>query len=670
MKKYLFSLIFLFLLFSSSVEAVEISTSVPSGAQYVPGRNYGFQIKCDDIPNVDNVIFEWDLAENYTTNNISDTFYYNLSDLPVREYPYKWYVDNTSDILTYFDTYSILKNSSVDIILTLDGTPGNKSYERYDIANFVVILNIPNKNVKLESTYPNWTTKTNTSVIYNITNLTASGLFTLTASWDGDDNYTSSSKTYYFDTGPPQFPTISSIPTSPVGYAPGTEYKFQTTCKDATLVDVWFESNHTGKMKKYYSTTNLSVQNSSGVFWIIIKDLGAKKFSYRWHAKDDLDDESSTNFIKYEILKMSPLVMDILPSTNIKQGTQITATCYSINPIQVPVSKFKFYRNSDLIKNVSFSTRMDVFLLSVGTYNFTCNTSGTANYSSQSITKSIIVSAAPPEDEEISGELKITNINFPTLIETNKSREASFNLKNEMLKNIFNIETDLTGISSEWYNVISQPLYIYSGGTEEVKINLNIPSDAEPKIYSLRINVKGETSDGRNITVVKNLNMRITGPAQNKPPSYLVGYINTTIAGTGIMFSLKWSDDYGLSGYIFSSNNSGLWENDSWVLLTGKSGWINVTKILNSNVGSAVAWKIYSNDSENKWSISDENIVTVTEAAGFDMSFIVFIVLIIVIILIVIIIFIRKRKTKEEEVEEVEYVYSREEFERDRKKGK
>jgi len=669
MKKYLFSLIFLFLLFSSSVEAVEISTSIPSGSQYAPGRNYGFQIKCDDMPNVDNVIFEWNLANNYTANNISDTFYYNLTDLPVGEYAYKWYVNNTSDSLTYFDTYSILKNSSVPIVLTLDGTAGNKSYERYNIANFVVTLNIANKNVTLVSSYPNWTTIQNsTSAIYKSINLTASGLFTLTASWNGDNNYTSSSKNYYFDTDPPQFSSITSIPESPVGYVPDIEYKFQVTVKDATLVDVWFESNHTGTMKKYYSTSNLSVQNSSGFFWVTIKNLGAKKFSYKWHAKDDLDDESSTIFINYEILKMSPLVMDILPSTNIKVGTQITATCYSINSIEVPVSKFKFYKNSDLIKNVTSSTRMDVFLLSVGTYNFTCNTSGTANYSSQSITRNITISAAPPEDEEINGELKIMNLNFPTLIKTGESGEASFNLKNEMLKNIFNIEIDLTGISSEWYNIISQPLYVYGGKTKEVKINLNIPSDAEPKIYSITINVKGETSDGKTITVVKNLNIRITGPAQNKPPSYIVGYINTTIAGENVMFSLKWSDDYGLSGYIFSSNNSGIWENDSWTPLTGSSGWFNVTKILNSNVGSRVAWKIYANDTNNEWSISDENIVIVTEAAGFDMFFIIVIVLVIIIISVIAIIFIRKRKPKEKE-EEVEYVYSREEFERSKKRS-
>jgi len=303
---------------------------------------------------------------------------------------------------------------------------------------------------------------------------------------------------------------------------------------------------------------------------------------------------------------------------------------------------------------------MDVFLLSVGTYNFTCNTSGTQNYTNQSITRTITVSSAPPGEEILSGELKITDINFPS-IEIGESGEASFNLVNEMLKNIFNITVNLAGTPLEWYN-ISQPSYIYSGETKEVKINFSIPSDAEPKTYSITISVYGNTSDGKTVDAVENLNMLITGPVQNMPPSLFEGSSNTNIAGSEAMFLLDWSDDFGLSGYIFSSNNSGMWENDSWVILTGKSGWINVTKILNSNVGSVVAWKIYANDTSNEWSMSDEYIVNVA-APGFDVFFIA-IVLVIVLILIIVLIFffkIIKRKGKGKK-EEVEYVYSKEDY--------
>ena len=663
MKKCLFSLILLFLLSSSIAEAVEMSTSVPSGSQYAPGRNYRFQIYCDDIANISSVVFEWN-GNNYTqytsptVQNIGDTYWINLIDLAVGSYPYKWLVNNTSDVLTFSDTYDILINSSAPITLTLDGTAGNKSYRCYSIANFVATLNIPNKIIKLESTYPSFTTQYNTSVIYYSVNLTELGISTITASWNGDLNYSSSSKTYYFDSGPPQISGEGSTPNGPVGYVPNIEYKFQITCKDATLNNVWFESNYTGTMKSYYSNSDPPLQNSSGVFWITLKDLGARKFSYKWHAKDSLNDESSTDFINYEILKMNSLVMDLMPSINIKEGTQVTANCYSINSLEVPASKFKFYKNSDLIENISSSIRMDTFLLSAGTYNFTCNTSGTGNYSNQSITRTITVSAALPEEENITGELRITSASFPS-IKTGESGEASFNLVNNMLKNIFNITVKLFGISSEWYNITSQPSHIYSGETKEVKIIFNIPSDAEIKTYSITIETIGNTSDKKIVTATKILNMDITGVVQNTPPTLFVGSSNTNIAGSETVFSLEWSDDYGLSGYIFSTNNSGFWENDSWVQLTGKNGWINITKKLNSNVDSVIVWKVYANDSNGKWSMSDEYIVETT-AATTDFN-IFFIIILVVILIVIFLIIIRKRKITEKE-EEIEYVYNRDEI--------
>lgn len=158
--------------------------------------------------------------------------------------------------------------------------------------------------------------------------------------------------------------------------------------------------------------------------------------------------------------------------------------------------------------------------------------------------------------------------------------------------------------------------------------------------------------------------MQITSPIQNRPPSFFMGYNNVTVTGAESAFLLEWSDDSGLSGYIFSSNISGVWENDSWVSLTGKSGTIDVIKDLNSSAGS-VAWKIYANDTNNEWSISDEYIVTPT-SIGSDILFTLIVpIALIILIIVVIIIFIRKRGKKGKK-EDIEYVYSKEEIENER----
>jgi len=47
-------------------------------------------------------------------------------------------------------------------------------------------------------------------------------------------------------------------------------------------------------------------------------------------------------------------------------------------------------------------------------------------------------------------------------------------------------------------------------------------------------------------------------------PIYSLNSTDNTIAGMSTKFSLYWADETGLSGYIFSTNNSGTWVNDSW----------------------------------------------------------------------------------------------------------
>jgi hypothetical protein len=92
----------------------------------------------------------------------------------------------------------------------------------------------------------------------------------------------------------------------------------------------------------------------------------------------------------------------------------------------------------------------------------------------------------------------------------------------------------------------------------------------------------------------------------SNPPTYSnIGY-NTTLVSMPCEFSVELADDYGLSGYTFSTNNTGSWTNDSWVDLSGVlSAWANVTKTLNDTVGIEVSFKWIINDTNN-------NIVTTT----------------------------------------------------------
>jgi hypothetical protein len=88
-------------------------------------------------------------------------------------------------------------------------------------------------------------------------------------------------------------------------------------------------------------------------------------------------------------------------------------------------------------------------------------------------------------------------------------------------------------------------------------------------------------------------------------PVYSNNQTNNTLAGKPTLFSLDWADNIGLSGYVFSTNNSGIWANSSFVRFTGiqNTSW-NVTT-LNPAVGVTVGWRFYANDTANNWSASE-----------------------------------------------------------------
>jgi len=87
-------------------------------------------------------------------------------------------------------------------------------------------------------------------------------------------------------------------------------------------------------------------------------------------------------------------------------------------------------------------------------------------------------------------------------------------------------------------------------------------------------------------------------------PTYSSNQTNSTTANTAINHTLSWADNIGLSGYIFSTNNSGQWKNASFVSFSGttSTSW-NVT-IANSTLNTIVSWRFFANDTSNNWNAS------------------------------------------------------------------
>ena len=134
---------------------------------------------------------------------------------------------------------------------------------------------------------------------------------------------------------------------------------------------------------------------------------------------------------------------------------------------------------------------------------------------------------------------------------------------------------------------------------------------------SYLIDVKFNSSYGNalvpdNNTADRTVNLNPSGEDTIKP-TYSLNQTNNTIVGKSTLFSIYYNDNTALhpnGQYIFSTNNSGTWTNESLVNFTVTPNWANVTKTLNSTEGISIGYRWYADD--NAGNINDTGIFTLT----------------------------------------------------------
>lgn len=102
----------------------------------------------------------------------------------------------------------------------------------------------------------------------------------------------------------------------------------------------------------------------------------------------------------------------------------------------------------------------------------------------------------------------------------------------------------------------------------------------------------------------------------SNPPTYSNLAHNNTLVNTEALFSSYWEDnddDVGLSHYIFSTNNTGSWINDTAIAFSGTPAWANVSKTLNNTPGLIVGYKWYANDTANNWNSTSIQTLIISE---------------------------------------------------------
>lgn len=97
------------------------------------------------------------------------------------------------------------------------------------------------------------------------------------------------------------------------------------------------------------------------------------------------------------------------------------------------------------------------------------------------------------------------------------------------------------------------------------------------------------------------------------PPTYSQNQTNNTVVGLSTLFSILWDDNTALESagqYIFSTNNTGAWANESVVNFTATPNWANVSKVLNSTEGLSIGYRWFATD--NVGNINNTEIFTLT----------------------------------------------------------
>jgi parallel beta-helix repeat protein len=184
------------------------------------------------------------------------------------------------------------------------------------------------------------------------------------------------------------------------------------------------------------------------------------------------------------------------------------------------------------------------------------------------------------------------------------------------IREITNEEIDV--LSATMFSNISKMAQIVLSGNGTTNISIEMPNS----ILNYNIFYDSVLCSGNpNCTVNSNsngiINLTLTLVSEHVieitadtiPPTSLQGNTNSTIAGQITSFLINITDDTALGPngqYIFSTNNTGTWINDTLVNFTGISQIVNVTKILNSTGGTVVGYRWYFNDAS--WNVNSTQI--------------------------------------------------------------
>jgi hypothetical protein len=378
-------------------------------------------------------------------------------------------------------------------------------------------------------------------------------------------------------------PTISSLdaePTSPVTYVYDAQYQYNATVTDSgtPVSEVIFEFGGTN-----YSYIGGQVGREGDEFYINMSDLAVGIYNYRWYANDTKDGWTRSAQQSYTVNAATPGLTLTLDgdSTSSQIRPYVNVTHFVLTEGNSGDSGCSY----DILENGSSQSSVDYTKgLAARSYNITGYTDGCANYSADQVE---IVLTVVKGGCDVNLWLNSGTVDADNTISYGMTANA----------------TTVLNVSGMGWTLLRNGSTVDSGtGVLNENVGLGVGT----------YNYTGNWSGNENYTSC--YEESILSVIDTAAPKYWYNYTNNTVSGRPTLFSLNWTDDVGLSGYIFSTNNTGTWVNDSWTTMTGTDDWSNITdNMLNSTAGAIVQWRVYANDTADNWNASEIFMIKVID---------------------------------------------------------
>ena len=87
-----------------------------------------------------------------------------------------------------------------------------------------------------------------------------------------------------------------------------------------------------------------------------------------------------------------------------------------------------------------------------------------------------------------------------------------------------------------------------------------------------------------------------------------------------VAFFTDWNDNVALSGYIFSTNHSGTWVNESFTSFGCTPDTAEQEMTITASAGTTVGWRFYANDTSDNWNVTDVQTFVVQDGTPPEWS--------------------------------------------------